>query len=117
MRTIKRIYFYMTAFISLVLSLWGVIGMLNTLVVDVLPGNEEVSDIAVGLAMMAIGFPAFGLHWYLLQRDALRDPAERGARLRALFFYLSRIVILLPIVHNIMGLINRPLFGMFEASE
>jgi hypothetical protein len=106
MRTIRRLYFYLIALISLETVIWGSIYLAHSIVKSgsiVLPS----ADLAGGFSLVLVGLPIFLLHWLMAQRDAGRDEEERTSRVRALFLYGMRLATLIPIVHNSIAIANR----------
>ena len=51
--------------------------------------------------------PIFLFHWQWTQRVSARDPEEKTASLRAIFLYSVLIGTLIPVVENLLALINR----------
>lgn len=112
MQTIRRLYLYAVAFVSMETVLWGVIGLLRS----IFAGEEiggSVSRLAGALSLILVGVPVFLLHWWLAQRDALDDTEARSSRLRAVFLYGALLATLLPVVQNTLSLINRSFLGTF----
>ena len=107
MRTVRRLYFYVVALVSLEVVVWGVIGLGRTLINLNLVVGSPVSQLAGSLALVLVGLPVFLIHWLIAQREALKDPEERATRVRALFLYGVLIGTLVPIVQNVMALVNR----------
>jgi hypothetical protein len=114
MRTVRRIYFYLVALVSLEVVVWGVISLARTLA-DQGPGGAA-DLLATGLSLAAVGTPIFLIHWLAAQRDARRDEEERSSRVRALFLYAARLAALIPLVQNILALLSRLLLDAFGAS-
>jgi len=113
MRTIRRLYFYLVALISLEVVLWGIIGLLRSILSN--PVGSAADMLARALALILVGVPVFLFHWLWVQRAASRDPEEQGAMLRAAFFYLGLGMVLLPAVQNLLALLNRLLLGIVSA--
>ena len=105
MKTVRRLYFYAVAFISIEVVLWGVISLLRSIVDDTVGGQAQA--LARALALVLVGMPIFLFHWLWAQRAAARDPEEQTAGLRALFFYAILISTLIPLVQNVLALIDR----------
>lgn len=106
MRAIRRFYFYLVAFISLEVVLWGVISLARTL----FNGNLAFSSgetLAGALALLLVGTPIFLVHWFWAQRAAAQDVEEKTASLRAVFFYAALLATLIPVIQNLLALINR----------
>lgn len=113
MRTIRRLYFYLLAFISLEVVLWSVITLART-IFDAATLNNIGDQIAGGLAFLIVGLPMFLFHWIFIQRDSARDLEERSSRLRELFLYGTYLATLIPIAQNIVALVNRLDLGWMQ---
>ena len=109
MKTIRRLYFYAVAFISLEVVLWGGIGLLRSIMARYELGGADA--LARALALILVGVPIFLFHWLWAQRSASRDEEERDASLRAIFLYAVMIGTLVPVTQNLLALINRLLLG------
>lgn len=113
MRTIRRIYVYLVAFVSLGVIVWGVIGLART-TVHLRQIGGTASDLAGSLALTLVGVPVFLLHWGMAQRSAARDAEERLDRTRAVFFYAALAGMLIPAAQSAMALLNRLLLLLFR---
>ena len=107
MRTIRRLYFYAVAFISLEVVLWGVIGLLRSIVSSTLVDLADA--LAQALALVLVGVPIFLFHWIWVQRAAAREEEEQIASLRAVFFYAVLLSTLIPVFQNVLALVSRSL--------
>jgi len=110
MRTIRRLYFYLLAFISLEVVMWSIITLART-IFDAGTLNNIGDQIAGGLAFLIVGLPMFLFHWIFIQRDCARDTEERSSRLREIFLYGTYLATLIPIAQNVIALINRVILG------
>jgi hypothetical protein len=115
MATIRRLYLYAVSLVSLEVVIWGAIGLARSIFAGQEVGGS-VSRLAGPLSQVLVGVPVFGLHWWLAQRSALKDPEERTARLRAVFFYGALLGTLVPMVQNALALFNRLFLMLFELS-
>ena len=116
MSTIRRLYLYAVAFISLIVITWGLIGLARS----AFAGDEigdDVTRLAGALALIFVGIPVFLLHWWLAQRSANQDEEERFSYIRAIFLYGALLVTLIPIIQNLMALVNRVFFALFDLSD
>jgi hypothetical protein len=117
MRTIRRLYFYAVALVSLEVVVWGVIGLARTvLAVDLVGGRT--TPLAQALSLTLVGIPVFVIHWLVAERDARRDPEERASQIRALFLYGALLGTLIPTAQNGLAIFNRLtlfLFGLDPA--
>ena len=115
MRTVRRLYFYLVALISLEVVVWGVISLARTLF-QILPIGGTIDQLASGLSLVLVGLPVFLLHWSIVQRDARRDEEERNSRLRSFFLYCARFVLLSPVAYSTLAIISRTAMQVFGAS-
>ncbi|MGB8980531.1 MAG: DUF5671 domain-containing protein [Anaerolineales bacterium] len=107
MKSIRRLYFYLVAFISIEVVLWGLVGLLRSIVDDTISGGADA--LAQALALILVGVPIFLFHWLWMQRAAARDDEEQTATLRAVFFYAILLATLIPVVQNLLSFIDRAL--------
>lgn len=110
MRTIRRLYFYAVALISLEVVVWGLIGLLRSIFSSRLVNTAQV--LSQALALVLVGVPIFLFHWLWAQRAATKDEEERTASLRAIFFYAVLIGTLVPVVQNLLAFVNRIALGL-----
>lgn len=114
MKTVRRLYFYAVALISLEVILWGLIGLLRTVVSQSVIGAGNA--LARALALILVGVPIFLIHWLWAQRAAAHDDEEKSASLRAIFFYAALIGTLVPVIQNLLAFINRLLLNLMRLS-
>ena len=107
MKSIRRLYFYLVAFISIEVVLWGLVGLLRSMVDETVSGGADA--LAQALALILVGVPIFLIHWLWAQRASARDPEEKSATLRAVFLYAILLGTLIPIVQNLLSFIDRSL--------
>ncbi|HUF00579.1 MAG TPA: DUF5671 domain-containing protein [Anaerolineales bacterium] len=107
MKSIRRLYFYLVAFISIEVVLWGLVGLLRSVVDDTVSGGADA--LAQALALILVGVPIFLIHWLWAQRVSTRDDEEKTATLRAVFFYAVLLATLIPVVQNLLSFIDRAL--------
>lgn len=108
MRTVRRLYFYATAFVSLEVVLWGLVGLARSFFCG--RGNAVCGTAAIlaqGLALILVGLPVFGFHWWMAERFARRDGEERASGVRAVFLYGVLLGTLIPIVQSALSLLDR----------
>jgi len=111
MRTVRRLYFYTVAFISFEVVLWGLIGLLRSILTPSL-GSSSGDALARALSLILIGVPIFALHWLWAQRVSAADAEEHSAMLRATFLYGILFAVLIPIAHNLFALIDRAILTL-----
>ena len=115
MKTVRRLYFYAIAFISFEVVLWGVIGLIRSIVKPHLI-TDNARALATALSLILVGVPFFLVHWLWAQRAAAREEEEKTATLRAVFLYGALFATLLPAVQNLLALINRTFIGAARLS-
>ena len=114
MKTIRRLYFYTVAGISLEVVLWGIIGLLRTIFSRSLGG---VYSLAIALALILAGIPIFLIHWLVIQNSARKDEEERLSPLRGVFLYIVEFGLLVPVIQNILAIVDRVLLPIFDLSD
>ena len=107
MKSIRRLYFYLVAIISIEVVVWGLIGLLRPIVDKTVSGGADA--LAQALALILVGVPIFLVHWLWAQRVSAREEEEREATLRAVFLYAILLGTLIPVVQNLLSFINRSL--------
>ena len=102
MSTVRRVFFYVLALVTLGILSAGLINLLS-LSFDAILARftlAQVGDLrqqlSLGIAMVVIGGPLWFLFWSMIQRHAERDADESGSTLRA--FYLNLVLIVSAIV-------------------
>ena len=105
MRTVRRLYFYALAVISLEVVIWGVIGLVRTIVNTAIGG--QVTLLAGSLSLVIVGVPVFLIHWWVIQSSSFKDPEERTARVRSVFLYGVILGLLIPPLQNTLTITNR----------
>lgn len=111
MKTIRRIYFYAVALISMEVTLWGMIDLARTLFSTSFSSASQLSE---ALALTLVGVPVFGIHWWAAQRNARQDEEERASTVRALFLYAALLTLLIPVAQNLLALVNRIALKLFN---
>jgi hypothetical protein len=106
-KSIRRLYFYLVASISIEVILWGLVGLLRSIANDTISGGADA--LAQALALILVGVPIFLVHWLWIQRAAARGEEEKTATLRAVFFYAILLATLIPVVQNLLSFIDRAL--------
>jgi len=104
MKTIRRIYIYLVAFISFELTAWAIIGLVRS-IFDTTSIGGNTADLAQALSMIVVGGVVFGIHWRMAQKDAAEDPKERLSTVRAIFFYALWASLIGPVVQNLLAII------------
>ncbi len=115
MKTIRRIYIYLVAFISFEVTAWAIIGLVRS-IFDSSSVGGNTSDLAQALSMILVGGIVFWIHWRMAQKDSAGDLKERISAVRAIFFYALWASLLGPIVQNLLALIYRGLSDIFNVS-
>ncbi len=109
MKSIRRLYFYLVAFISIEVVLWGLIGLLRSTVNQTVASGGGAETLARALALILVGVPIFLIHWLWAQRASAREEEEKTASLRAVFLYAILLATLIPVVQNTLSFVDRAL--------
>ncbi|OQY28311.1 MAG: hypothetical protein B6I38_09265 [Anaerolineaceae bacterium 4572_5.1] len=104
MKTIRQIYTYLITLISLEVVVWGMIRLARTFTNPSL--GLDASSLAGALALLLVGLPIFLLHWWMAQRQATKEEEERFSLIRALFLYAAFLGTLIPVIQNVLVLVN-----------
>lgn len=107
MKSIRRLYFYLVAFIAIEVVVWGLVNLLRSIVDQTVSGGADA--LAQALALILVGVPIFLIHWLWAQRASASDEEEKEATLRAVFLYAILLGTLIPVVQNVLSFINRAL--------
>jgi hypothetical protein len=113
MQTIRRLYLYAVALVSLEVVIWGAIGLARSILAGEQIGGD-VAGLAGALSLILVGAPVFLLHWWAAQRSAAADIEERSARIRAVFLYAALLATLIPVAQNLLALTARTLASLFD---
>ncbi len=109
MKTVRRLYLYGIAIVSLEVVIWGVIGLLRGLFAQTLSAPEALLR---ALALVLVGVPIFLFHWLWGKRLAKEDAEEATSLLRAIFFYAVLFANGIPIFQNLLAILNRALIQL-----
>ena len=107
MKSIRRLYFYLVAIISIEVVVWGLVGLLRSIVDKTVSGGADT--LARALALILVGVPIFLVHWLWAQRVSAREDEEKEATLRAVFLYGILLGTLIPVVQNLLSFVDRSL--------
>lgn len=116
MKTIRRLYFYAVSAISIEVILWGVIGLLRS-ILDSQDISNNANNLASALALIFVGVPIFLIHWGWAHNVSSKDPEEHSASIRAVFLYGILLGTLIPVVQNLLALINRTFLSTVHLSS
>jgi len=105
MKSIRRLYFYLVAVISVEIVVWGLVGLLRSIVDQTVSGGADA--LAQALALILVGVPIFLIHWLWAQRVSAHDDEEKSATLRAVFLYGILLGTLIPVVQNLLSFVDR----------
>ncbi len=107
MKSIRRLYFYLVAFISIEIIVWGSVSLLRSIADNTISGGADA--LAQALALILVGVPIFLIHWLWAQRAAAREEEEKTASIRAMFLYAILLGTLIPVAQNLLSFVDRSL--------
>lgn len=107
--TVRRLYFYVVAFVSLMMATSGIV-MLLQFVLDSFTGNNLISDsttrLAAGASLLIVGAPLWFFHWRYIQRTSAEQPVETRSILRKLYIYITLAVAGSIPIYTALNLLN-----------
>ncbi|MFC1975871.1 DUF5671 domain-containing protein [Chloroflexota bacterium] len=116
MKTIRRIYLYLTSAISLTAITWAII-LLARLVLTKEIGQGQITELASLLAVIIVGLPIFLFHWLMAQRLVAKDEAERASIIRRIYFGVMMAIGATPIISNIYRLVDNGLLALLGGAR
>jgi hypothetical protein len=111
MLTVRRIYLYLVAAISLVAITWAVIGLARLILSEGI-GQGQIIGLASLLAVIIVGLPIFLFHWLMAQRLAASSEEEQHSPIRQLYFYIIMAAGAAPIISNLYRLVDNALVAI-----
>lgn len=111
MLTVRRLYFYGVAAISLIAVTWAVIGLIRLILHEGI-GQGQIFELATLMAAIIVGLPIFLFHWWMAQRYAAQEPEERASLVRRFYLYGVMLVGAVPVFDNIYLLLDRVLVAL-----
>ena len=115
MLTIRRIYLYLVAAISLVTITWSVIGLARLVLSEGI-GAGQITGLATLLATIIVGLPIFLFHWLMAQRLAASSDDERESPVRTFFFYGLMAIGATPVLSNLYRLLEKGIIALVGGS-
>ena len=115
MKIVRRLYFYAVAFISMEVVLWGLISLLRSIFNPKIV-TDSAQALAQAMALILVGVPIFLVHWLWAQRASARDDEEKTSSLRAIYLYAALIATLVPVIQNMLALVDRLILGASRLS-
>jgi hypothetical protein len=89
--TVRRLYFYIVSFVALMMSISGVV-LVVQFILDSLFGGPVVTPSSAGLAggasLAIVGVPLWLFHWRFVQRYVAGLPVETRSLIRKLYVYI-----------------------------
>jgi hypothetical protein len=113
---VRRLYFYVAAFIGLQMLAAGASDLLGALLEQAIapqslgPADQVALRLSTSAALVLIGLPLWAFHWWVVQRGSGRAE-ERGLALRRLYLYLVLAVAALVGLFNTRDLLAAVLGG------
>src|SRR5688572_9381712 len=116
MSTVRRIYLYLVAAISLTVVTWSVIGLARLILSEGI-GQGQIIGLATLLAAIIVGLPIFLFHWLMAQRLVAKNAEERESIVRRIYFYGMMLVGIAPILSNTYRLVDNVLVTLLGGSQ
>lgn len=128
MQAVRRLYLYVMSGITLAVVAYGLVILLRVLLDPLFPGRGVDYDylpnarqqLSQAIAMLGVGFPAWAVHWWLVQRSLRpgrpeRDE-ERGSAVRATYLTGVLLVSLIAWVNGGISLLHWLGTRLFDAT-
>ena len=94
--TVRRLYFYVVAFVSLMMTVTGVVMLIQFILGQHRGQCVVISDstvrLAAGVSLLIVGAPLWFFHWRYIQRAVAEQPVETRSILRKLYIYITLAV-------------------------
>ena len=107
--TVRRLYFYVVAFVSLMMSASGIV-LLIQVILDSIFGGDVISDsttrLAGGVSLVIVGAPLWFFHWRYIQRTVVEQPVETRSILRKLYIYITLAVAGSILIYTALNVLN-----------
>jgi hypothetical protein len=104
----KQAFFYLFAFSALMVAAAGA-SVLISYIVDSLRGGQlvkpSVNELALGLALIIVGTPAWLLAWRRIVRTVEQDPSEKRDLIRGFYMYVIEAISLGFLIGGLFSLI------------
>ena len=107
--TVRRLYFYTVAFVSLMMAASGVV-MLLQFILDSITGDNFISDsttrLAAGASLLIVGAPLWYFHWRYIQRTVAEQSVETRSILRKVYIYITLAVAGSILIYTALNILN-----------
>lgn len=107
--TVRRLYFYVVAFVSLMMTASGIV-MLIQFILDSIVGGALISEsntrLAAGVSLLIVGTPLWFFHWRYIQRAVVEQPVETLSILRKLYIYIALAVAGSILIYTALNVLN-----------
>ena len=107
--TVRRLYFYVVAFVSLMMTASGIV-LLVQFVLDSVTGDNLISDsttrLAGGISLLIVGAPLWYFHWRYIQRTVVDQSVETRSILRKLYIYITLAVAGSILIYTALNVLN-----------
>lgn len=123
----RRLYLYVVSALALLVWAIGVVRTLRALAIALweslarppVIGDPEAfrRSLSVSIALLVVGLPIWAVHWWLVERKALTEEAERRSAVRALFLSLTCWVTFLVWLTSGQELVRLLLLALLGAGE
>ncbi len=111
MQTVRRIYLYLVAAISLLAISWAAIGLVRLILSEGI-GQGQIIGLASLLAVIIVGLPLYLFHWLMAQRLAATADDEIYSPVRQLYLYILLAFAAAPIIANVYRLLDNALITL-----
>ena len=107
--TVRRLYFYVVAFVSLMMTASGIV-LLIQFILDSIVGGALISEsntrLAAGVSLLIVGAPLWFFHWRYIQHAVVEQPVETRSILRKLYIYITLAVAGSILIYTALNVLN-----------
>ena len=109
--TVRRLYFYLVSFISMMMTANGVVIIIQ-FIFEAGAGDvgavllDSSTQLATGASLLIVGAPIWYFHWRYVQRAVAEQPVEASSILRKLYIYVTLAIAGVFIIFNAYNLLS-----------
>ncbi len=114
MGTVRRVYFYVVAFASLMMWVNGITILGHFVLDSIFVGTvlmESTLWVAGGLALIIVGLPLWVFHWRHIERSAAEQPVKNRSVIRKIYLYLTLGVALGAVIVTAVNILQWAMFA------
>lgn len=107
--TLRRLYFYFVAFVSLMMAATGIVLLIQFLLGSIAGGDVisgSTTRVAGGVSLLIVGVPLWFFHWRYIQRTMADQPVETRSMIRKIYVYITLAVAGSVLIYTALDFLN-----------